>query len=92
MVVANLSCPPIFLTELFPFQYTVSFIKYESLKPVFDGLVLKQLDKLCIEEKLWGNDNNVYSICRESLRVILAFFCMLILYVTIISTSDTCPL
>ena len=63
MVVANSSCPPIFLAELFPLQYTVSFIKSESSKPFFDALVLKQLDKSFIEEKLWGNDNDAYSIC-----------------------------
>jgi len=39
--------------ELFPLQYTVSFIKYKLLKLLFDALVLKQLDKSPIEEKLW---------------------------------------
>jgi len=63
VVVVNLSCPPIFLVELFPLQYTVSFIKNESLKPFLDALVLKQLDKSFIEEKLWGNDNDAYSVC-----------------------------
>jgi len=53
---------------------------------LFDALVLKQLDKLLIEAKLWGNDNNVYSVCLKSLRAVLAFFCMLIWYVTVIST------
>ena len=32
------------------------------MKLLFDALVLKQLDKSLIEEKLWGNDN-VYSVC-----------------------------
>ena len=50
MVAANSSCPLIFLTELFPLQYTVSFVKNESSKLLFDALVLKQLDKSLIEE------------------------------------------
>ena len=54
MVVANSSCPLIFLTELFPLQYTVSFVKNESSKLLFDTLVLKQLDKSLIEKKALG--------------------------------------
>ena len=76
VVVANSSCPPIFLMELFPLQYTMRFIKNKSLKPF---LVLKQLDKSFIEEKLWGNDNNKYSVCWESL---IGIFCMLLLCLT----------
>jgi len=54
VVVANSSCPLIFLTELFPLQYTVSFVKNESSKLLFDTLVLKQLDKSLIEKKALG--------------------------------------